>query len=82
MKATKNPESIATATKSNTNKNKTLMPPIVIDGKIMDQKALIQDLKGLVKDEKMSFYTYTHRDDKSHVFVLRGLAEGTKIPHI
>ncbi|CAH1115862.1 unnamed protein product [Psylliodes chrysocephalus] len=32
-----------------------------------------------MKDEKMSFHTYTHRDDKSHAFVLRGLAEGTKI---
>ncbi|CAH1106697.1 unnamed protein product [Psylliodes chrysocephalus] len=88
------------------------MPPIVIDGKTSNQKALIQDLKSIVKgdfslkhtnyttilfvenkddhtnvvknmkDEKMSYHTYTHRDDKSHAFVLRGLAEGTKINDI
>lgn len=35
-----------------------------------------------MKEEKMSFHTYTHRDNKSHAFVLRGLAEGTKISDI
>ncbi|CAH1109398.1 unnamed protein product [Psylliodes chrysocephalus] len=35
-----------------------------------------------IKSEKMPFHTYTARKDKSHAFVLRGLAEGTKIEHI
>ncbi|CAH1105260.1 unnamed protein product [Psylliodes chrysocephalus] len=35
-----------------------------------------------IKSENMPYHTYTSRDDKSHAFVLRGLAEGTKIAHI
>lgn len=32
-----------------------------------------------IQEEKISYHTYTTREDKSHAFVLRGLAEGTKI---
>ncbi|CAH1104277.1 unnamed protein product [Psylliodes chrysocephalus] len=35
-----------------------------------------------IKAEKLSYHTYTSSDDKSHAFVLRGLAEGTKIVDI
>lgn len=35
-----------------------------------------------IKSENMLHHTYTHRDDKSYAFVLRGLAEGTKISDI
>ncbi|CAH1115859.1 unnamed protein product [Psylliodes chrysocephalus] len=32
-----------------------------------------------IKEEKLPHHTYTSRDDKTHAFVLRGLAKGTKI---
>lgn len=35
-----------------------------------------------IKTEKLAYHTYTSSDDKSHAFVLRGLAEGTKIEDI
>ncbi|CAH1107463.1 unnamed protein product [Psylliodes chrysocephalus] len=35
-----------------------------------------------IKAEKLSYHTYTSYDDKSHAFVLRGLAEGTKVTDI
>ncbi|CAH1115896.1 unnamed protein product [Psylliodes chrysocephalus] len=35
-----------------------------------------------IKAEKLAYHTYTSSDDKSHAFVLRGLAEGTKIADI
>ncbi|CAH1103814.1 unnamed protein product [Psylliodes chrysocephalus] len=35
-----------------------------------------------IKTEKMPYHTYTPRDDKTHAFVLRGLARGTKIVDI
>ncbi|CAH1104653.1 unnamed protein product [Psylliodes chrysocephalus] len=35
-----------------------------------------------IKMDKMPYHTYTNNEDKSHAFVLRGLAEGTKIPDI
>ncbi|CAH1102981.1 unnamed protein product [Psylliodes chrysocephalus] len=99
----------------NTNKNiknKTTMPPIVIDGKTANPNQLISDLKALVqgefsvkhtnrttilfvegkedyekvlnnvKSEKMAYHTYTAYSEKSHAFVLRGLAENTKIQDI
>ncbi|CAH1102302.1 unnamed protein product [Psylliodes chrysocephalus] len=35
-----------------------------------------------IKNDQEPYHTYTSRDDKSHAFVLRGLAEGTKISNI
>ncbi|CAH1115858.1 unnamed protein product [Psylliodes chrysocephalus] len=93
-------------------KNKSHMPPIVIDGKTANQSTLVKDIKDVVKGkfsikhtskstilfvddkddhakmienikaEKLPFHTYTTNDNKTHAFVLRGLANGTKIPDI
>ncbi|CAH1107350.1 unnamed protein product [Psylliodes chrysocephalus] len=95
-----------------TNNKKALMPPIVVDGKTVNQTALIQDLRAKikggfsvkhtnsstilfvddkddhqrvlksVKEENIAHHTYTTSEDKSHAFVLRGLAEGTQTQHI
>ncbi|CAH1107372.1 unnamed protein product [Psylliodes chrysocephalus] len=35
-----------------------------------------------IKAEKMPYHTYTSYEDKSHAFVLRGLADGTQISQI
>ncbi|CAH1115860.1 unnamed protein product [Psylliodes chrysocephalus] len=35
-----------------------------------------------IKTEKLAYHTYTSSDDKSHAFVLRGLADGTKTTDI
>lgn len=35
-----------------------------------------------IRNEKISYHTYTASDDKSHAFVLRGLADRTKISDI
>ncbi|CAH1111445.1 unnamed protein product [Psylliodes chrysocephalus] len=35
-----------------------------------------------IQEEKIAYHTYTTKEDKSHAFVLRGLAMGTKIPDI
>ncbi|CAH1115861.1 unnamed protein product [Psylliodes chrysocephalus] len=93
-------------------KQKSTMPPIVIDGKTANPNQLIADLKAIVqgefsvkhtnrttilfvegkddyekvlsnvKNEKMAYHTYTASSDKSHAFVLRGLADNTKIQDI
>ncbi|CAH1104524.1 unnamed protein product [Psylliodes chrysocephalus] len=95
-----------------TNNKKALMPPIVVDGKTVNQTALFQDLRAKikggfsvkhtnsstilfvddkddhqrvlksVKEENIAHHTYTTSEDKSHAFVLRGLAEGTQTQHI
>ncbi|CAH1109239.1 unnamed protein product [Psylliodes chrysocephalus] len=101
----------ARATQAN-NTKKSSMSPIVVDGKTVNQSALIQDLKAKikggfsvkhtnnstilfvgdkedhlrvlqsVKDENIAHHTYTNNDDKSHAFVLRGLADGAKTQDI
>ncbi|CAH1115580.1 unnamed protein product [Psylliodes chrysocephalus] len=35
-----------------------------------------------IKNDNISYHTFTSNEEKSHAFVLRGLAESTKIPHI
>ncbi|CAH1099548.1 unnamed protein product [Psylliodes chrysocephalus] len=35
-----------------------------------------------IKNEKIAYHTYTARENKTHAFVLRGLAEGTKLSDI
>ncbi|CAH1105286.1 unnamed protein product [Psylliodes chrysocephalus] len=93
-------------------KQKSTMPPIVIDGKTANHTGLINDLKTFVtgefsvkhtnyttilfvdkkedydrvlttiKADNIAYHTYTSNNDKSHAFVLRGIAEGTKIKDI
>ncbi|CAH1115736.1 unnamed protein product [Psylliodes chrysocephalus] len=105
---TKNPPRKVTTTP----KNKTHMPPIIIDGKTASQNTLVNDIKAIVsgkfsikhtntptilfleekedhekmvniiKAEKLPYHTYTNREEKTHEFVLRGLADGTKIEQI
>ncbi|CAH1104546.1 unnamed protein product [Psylliodes chrysocephalus] len=88
------------------------MPPIVVDGKTINQNILIQDFKAKIKggfsvkhtnnstilfvddkedhqkvlqsvrDENIAHHIYTNTEDKSHKFVLRGLADGTKTQDI
>ncbi|CAH1105291.1 unnamed protein product [Psylliodes chrysocephalus] len=48
----------------------------------VDQKEDYDRVIESVKSEKIAFHTYTANSDKSHAFVLRGLAEGTKIQAI
>ncbi|CAH1100920.1 unnamed protein product [Psylliodes chrysocephalus] len=50
---------------------------LFVDGKEDYEKVLNN-----VKSEKMAYHTYTASSDKSHAFVLRGLAENTKIQDI
>ncbi|CAH1110394.1 unnamed protein product [Psylliodes chrysocephalus] len=35
-----------------------------------------------IRTEKLPYHTYSNRDEKTHAFVLRGLADGTKIEDI
>lgn len=47
----------------------------------IENKENYEKLINNIKTEKI-YHTYTSNEDKSHAFVLRGLATGTKIPDI
>ncbi|CAH1110685.1 unnamed protein product [Psylliodes chrysocephalus] len=44
----------------------------------VDEKEEHERILQSVRDENIAHHTYTNNDDKSHAFVLRGLADGTK----
>lgn len=48
----------------------------------IDEKEDHEKVLANIKMDKMPYHTYTKNDEKSHAFVLRGLAEGTKTSQI
>lgn len=61
--------------KDNFNVKYTNTSTIVIN----EDKIDYENLLGNVKKEEMACYAYTSKNDKSHVFVIRGLNDGTKM---